>query len=352
MNDVIVALSGGVDSAAAAVWCVQHGYSVRGVTLKLIDDPVSRTAIDDARRICDQLRISHEEWDVSDQFWNDVIEPFCRYYRQGITPNPCLRCNPTFKWQLMLDPTRVPKETVLATGHYAGITEYHGRSALRRGKIRDQSYFLHRVSADSLRRTIFPVGDADKRELRDWMARSGIHVSDRPDSQEVCFIRGSYPDFLNRMGGAIPSPGDIYDLDGNRRGRHRGIHHYTVGQRSGLGIAAPYPLYVVRIDSASNRVIIGKKSDVQSRVFWVGSAVWSAIDPPVTEMECTVQVRYRHQPTGCWVEPVGSEPDVRYRVTLFNHEGAVIAPGQGAAFYRNDIVLGGGEILETDRFMK
>jgi len=347
MLRTMVAMSGGADSSAAALILRNSGYSVTGVTLKLFDNEESENTITIAKQVCEQLCIPHEVLDVTKKFNNDVIIPFVDYYRSGLTPNPCLCCNPLFKWDVMLNRADIHPDTYLATGHYAGITEIKGRKVLRRGKGKDQSYFLHRLSSEQIARSLFPVGDYQKQDLRRELKLNGLDIADRPDSQEVCFIQGKLADFFESQSGKDPEPGNIVDLDGKIRGRHKGLHHYTVGQRSGLGIAAPQPLYVIRIDVLNNLLVVGEKKDTLTKVFHIHKTKWSGIDAPEETINCLVQVRFRHKPVLCSVSLVpGSES--MYVVEILNDEGAVIAPGQGAAFYRDEIVLGGGEICRDD----
>nr|HPQ42036.1 tRNA 2-thiouridine(34) synthase MnmA [bacterium] len=243
--------------------------------------------------------------------------------------------------ELMLKEPELDSDVFLATGHYAGISDYRGRPCIRRGLYSDQSYFLHRLTPEHIRRSIFPVGDMQKTQLREMVAAEGLHVANRPDSQEICFIHGKYSDFLNKHLDPVPPPGEIVDGDGTVIGRHKGIHHYTVGQRSGLGIAAPNPLYVVRIDTDTNRLVVGTREDVIRKRFHVENIVWSAVDPPDRPLQCLVQVRYRHIPVSGTVIPrTATSADV----VLEDPRGAVVAAGQGAAFYMENNVLGGGEI--------
>ena len=341
MSGVIVAMSGGVDSTAAALKLLQDGYEVIGLTLRMFDNDVSGQAIDDARKVCDLLNIEHKVMEVASEFDHRVVTGFCDYYLKGLTPSPCLKCNPYFKWKKMLDADMAGKDKLVATGHYAGIRTHNGVKILCRSPGKDQSYFLHRLPREYIQRTLFPIGDMQKPDVRQLVADAGLHVASRPDSQEVCFIKGRYSDFLSDRLENCPPPGDIIDTSGKKRGHHKGLHHYTVGQRSGLGIAAPHPLYVLKLDVHANQLVVGSKSEVYSTVFQVKELVWSAITAPETALECLVQVRYRHTPTACQVTPLENG---RYQVELLDPVGAVIAPGQGAAFYQGDIVLGGGEI--------
>lgn len=343
MQKIIVAMSGGVDSAAALITCIREGYEVTGLTLKLFHDDRSDAAMHDARVICRELNVPHIVIDAADRFENQVIDGFCEYYRQGKTPSPCLQCNPMFKWNIILNSRAADSSTLLATGHYARIAAYRGKPCIRRGRFMDQSYFLHRLESHQIERTLFPVGDLTKESARTMVANAGLHVADRPDSQEVCFIDGKYSDFLDKHMDSVPPPGVIMDLSRAERGRHKGIHHYTVGQRSGLGIAAPRPLYVVKIDAVNNRLIVGEKEAVFQSSFRAENIVWSAIDPPIAPFECRVQVRYRHRPVRCRITPIS--PSTAH-VILTDPPGAVIVTGQGAAFYHDDLVLGGGEIAD------
>ncbi len=341
----IIGMSGGVDSTCAAWLMHLSGLRCTGITLMMSEHEQSRQSIEDASRVARAIGIPHRVLDVRDAFETLVVQRFRSSYRRGITPSPCLVCNPLIKWRLLIesDPSSNP---IIATGHYARLADNpDGQPAIHRGRHLDQSYFLSRLPVEYLRRTRFPLGEMRKVDVREMVRSAGLPMFDRPDSQENCFIAGGrYTEYLARRDAdGLPPPGDIIDRQGRVRGRHKGLHHYTIGQRSGLGIAAPEPLYVIEIDTCSNCLVVGSKQDAHSRCFRVGDCTWSGLRPPNDTIEAFVQVRYRHKPARCRIEPL-AEHAREVRVELLD-ESAVIAPGQGAAFYADDMLLGGGEIL-------
>ncbi len=345
MDRVVVAMSGGVDSSCAAYILTRQCSEVIGVTLRLFDGVSAEKAMDDAALVCRILGIPHRILDARSIFHETVVDVFHRAYRSGLTPSPCLICNPRIKWAFIREALDLGPDCMFATGHYAVIGRTDtGKPVLQRGLVRDQSYFLSRLNAWQIQHTLFPIGEMAKDQVREMVRSAGLPVADRPDSQEVCFIHTQkYSDYLDSLYvDETPPPGDIVDTSGRIRGTHKGLHHYTVGQRQGLGIAAPQPLYVMCLDVPHNRLIVGSKEEAYSARFMVIDTIWSAIDPPTESLACEVQVRYQHKPTRCIVYPLDPDRN-RYHVELLDST-AVIAPGQGAAFYQNSTVLGGGEI--------
>ncbi len=348
-EECLIGMSGGVDSTCTAWLMHRSGMHCTGVTLRMSDHEQSCRSIEDACQVARAIGIPHRVLDVRDAFETQVVGPFEASYRQGITPSPCLVCNPQIKWRTLMG-LNASSDPIIATGHYARLgSRSDGQPVIRRGTHLDQSYFLSRLPLEYLRRTRFPLGEMRKADVREMVRSAGLPMFDRPDSQENCFIAGGrYTEYLARRDtGDLPPPGDIIDRKGRVRGRHKGLHHYTIGQRSGLGIAAPEPLYVIDIDLPSNRLVVGSKQDAYSHLFHVGDCTWSGIASPDKPIEAFVQVRYRHRPVRCRIEPLTE--DAREVCVEMTEESAVIAPGQGAAFYADDFLLGGGEILRAPR---
>lgn len=348
--DAIVAMSGGVDSTCTAYLLQRSGLRIMGITLRMFDHDTADSAVHDAGEAAALLGIPHRTIDVRDLFLKHVVEPFRVSYLSGITPSPCLVCNPLIKWIGLLAHVANSPQTKIATGHYASIgTDATGRTSIFRGTHLDQSYFLSRLPSEFVNRTLLPLGLFPKSDVRNTLKQAGLPLFDRPDSQENCFISsGRYSDYIEQTTPhLVPPPGDIVDKQGRLRGRHRGLHHYTVGQRSGLGISAPAPLYVIELDVNSNRIVVGSKEDASREQFSVGKCIWSGIDPPSESFTAEVQVRYRHRAVECRITPT-SPFATSVHVKLLSNP-AILAPGQGAAFYHRNQLLGGGEILrDTD----
>ena len=354
MARALVALSGGVDSAVAAALLVRDGWEVIGVTAHLVDlSPqglgVSRCCapqdVELARAAAWRLGIPHYLLDMEETFRSQVLEPFIAGYLSGTTPSPCIRCNSRVKvGGLMPVADRFGAE-VVATGHYARTDiDEQGRPRLFRGRDldRDQSYFLFDLSLAHLQRLAFPLGLLTKAEVRALAGELDLPNAERRDSQEVCFVPPgwSYPEVLERLApGRAGGAGDMVDLSGTVLGTHKGIHHYTVGQRRGLGLSGQQARYVVALDAASNRVVVGGATQVERRTIGVQEINW-LIPEPSEEFTTTVQVRSRHQPAAAAVVPLpGRRAEVR-----FEHPVAAPAPGQAAVFYQGSRVLGGGWI--------
>jgi tRNA-specific 2-thiouridylase len=344
-NKVVVAMSGGVDSSVTAGLLVEQGYNVEGVSLRLWEGERKQRSCSDHRgaaEVAAQLGILHTLIDARSEFAESVVRPFVADYLEGRTPNPCVACNRDFKLGVLLDWAKAHGADYVATGHYARVSHdaNTGRASLARGADRnkDQSYFLFALSQEQLSQTLFPLGEMEKVEVRGAARRLGLPVADRPESQDVCF--GDYRSFVESL--ANPEDihgGEIVDRSGKVLGRHDGLHRLTIGQRKGLGISSPHPLYVVEIDEASRRVVVGEKDELNRQGFVADSLNW--IEPPDTEeFSAEVQVRYRSSAVPCRVR-VHDDGSCEAR---FEESFPSVAPGQAAVFYDGDRVLGGGWI--------
>lgn len=344
---VVVAMSGGVDSSVTAALLVEQGYQVQGVSLRLWEgrDEVGPRNCSDhrgAQEIAAMLGIPHTLLDLRSQFVAAVVRPFAQDYLRGRTPNPCIACNRDFKLGALLDWAKEQGLDYVATGHYARVIQEQSgaRRSLLRGADRgkDQSYFLFALGQEQLARTLFPLGALQKSEVRDKARQLGLPVADRPESQDICL--GDYKALVESYAATKEGEaGEVIDRAGNVLGRHNGIHGLTIGQRRGLGISAPEPLYVVEIQADSNKVVVGKREELACRGLLAVDVNW--IVPPVEEeFDAAVQIRYRSAAIPCTV-----------RTDAYGHcqvgfirECSAVTPGQAAVFYRRDQVLGGGWI--------
>lgn len=350
VKKVVVGLSGGVDSSVAAAVLHRQGYEVVGLTLWLMKGKgqCCSEGMVDAASLCEQLGIPHEIVDSRDLFQIHIVDYLVTGYGEGVTPLPCSQCNKAVKFTPMLN---YAQETLgidqIATGHYARIRydATSGRYQLMRAVDlhKDQSYFLYDLSQDVLATVLFPLGEQTKTETRRIATEFGLSVADKPDSQDLCLVEshGSMRDFLNKY--ISEKEGEIVDLSGKVLGKHQGIHHYTIGQRKGLGIAAPDPLYVVKLDPVMNRVIVGDRDSAGSLDCSVTRLNWVSMTEPTTPIRCEVQVRYRSSPVAVSVVPLEND-----RVKLiFDEPQFGITPGQAAVFYDGEILLGGGIIEKS-----
>ncbi|PZV25967.1 MAG: tRNA 2-thiouridine(34) synthase MnmA [Snowella sp.] len=350
VKKVVVGLSGGVDSSVAAAVLHRQGYEVVGLTLWLMKGKgqCCSEGMVDAASLCEQLGIPHEIVDSRDLFQTHIVDYLVTGYGEGVTPLPCSQCNKAVKFTPMLN---YAQETLgidqIATGHYARIRydATSGRYQLLRAVDlhKDQSYFLYDLSQDVLATVLFPLGEQTKTETRRIATEFGLSVADKPDSQDLCLVEshGSMRDFLNKY--ISEKEGEIVDLSGKVLGKHQGIHHYTIGQRKGLGIAAPDPLYVVKLDPVMNRVIVGDRDSAGSLDCSVTRLNWVSMTEPTTPIRCEVQVRYRSSPVVVSVVPLEND-----RVKLvFDEPQFGITPGQAAVFYNGEILLGGGIIEKS-----
>jgi len=349
---VVVAMSGGVDSSVTAALLQEQGCDVIGVTMRLWDGPATGKGCcgvddaSDARRVADRLGIPFYALNYAEAFREKVVDNFVDEYLAGRTPNPCARCNQFIKFDRLLAQARDLGADYLATGHYARIDREGGRPRLRTGRdpAKDQSYFLAVTPAEQLGAIRFPVGDYGKDEVRRLAERYGLVTANKPESQDICFVGGSAAEFVAGHGtGPGLEPGEIVDRAGHVLGEHKGAAYYTVGQRRGLHLVAGRPMYVVEVDTGSNRVVVGEADEVFQRAMEVADLNWFAEPLPATGRSVAVKVRYAGKPVAARVAPLGEN---RARV-VFDEPVRAVTPGQVAAFYDADEVLGGGWIAET-----
>jgi tRNA-uridine 2-sulfurtransferase len=359
---VAVAMSGGVDSSVAAALLKQLGYDVVGLTMHLWTDShgeemalnrasgcCSITMAQDAGSVAERMGFRHYVLDLSQEFHSAVVQDFGREYFAGRTPNPCVRCNTFVKWQTLLQKAQRLGYDYLATGHYARVDEVNGRMRLRCAlhDEKDQSYALWGLSQESLRHTLFPLGDLTKTDVRKLAAQWNLATADKPESQDICFVPDdNYRRFLNDNFAAemqIMEGGEVVHEDGRFLGRHEGLAFYTVGQRKGLGISADRPLYVTKLDVVANRVIVGYEDECFNRAINVHNLNWVSIAEPAEPLRCAVKVRYRdsfHQAS----LTIANGHKARIE---FDEPVRAATPGQSAVFYDRETVLGGGIILDV-----
>ncbi|MFL5319764.1 MAG: tRNA 2-thiouridine(34) synthase MnmA [Myxococcaceae bacterium] len=345
---VVVAMSGGVDSSAAAALLKEQGHEVIGITLRVwsyesgakCGSCCSPDDIDDARAVADALGIPFYVANVEDLFKERVVSPFVQSYLNGRTPIPCVSCNQDVKFGMLLKRARA-LGAKLATGHYARIEEENGKYVLYRGDdpLKDQSYFLFTLGQDELKDMIFPVGNLTKPEVRAIAARHNLPTTSKPESMEICFVPdGDYAKFVEKVAGPQPG-GQVVSESGEVLAEHGGIHKFTVGQRKGLGVAQAEPLYVKRIDAQERKVVVGPANGVERSNFHVLRPHWVA-GMPASDRTIQVRIRHRHGGAAATVHAVDAS---KVRVELAEPARA-ITPGQAAVFYDGNRVLGGGWI--------
>ena len=350
---VVIAMSGGVDSSVSAALLKEQGYEVTGVSLQLYDplpkEPGCRVktccSLDDvldAGRVAKKLGIPFEVIDMRAEFKEQVIDYFIAEYAAGRTPNPCIRCNELIKFDLLLKKANEMGAELLATGHYARISEDEkGKKRLMTGldPAKDQSYFLFTLNQEQLQRVVFPVGMLEKTVVRKLAEQYELPVAQKHESQEICFIPDNdYVKFLESHG-VDQKPGEIVTGDGTVVGRHSGLHRYTVGQRKGLGIAWKRPLHVIAIDTEKNQVVAGEREELETSTLTAAGATWNMIST-ATEFRAACRIRYRHTPAPCRVI---LRADNRFEVH-FDTPQTSVTPGQAAVLYDGEKVLGGGWI--------
>jgi len=353
---VVVAMSGGVDSSVTAALLKEQGAEVIGMTMQIWDYAgftaehgetfgtcCSLDDVYDARRVAESLAIPFYVVNFEKDFQQQVIDRFCDDYFAGRTPNPCVLCNQVLKFELLLRRARELEADGLATGHYARIVEEDGRFALRKGldPQKDQSYFLFTLNQEQMGRVLFPLGGMTKEEVRGHAARFNLRVAEKAESQDICFVPDcDYVRFLEDERGKGQRDGEIVHVSGQVLGRHFGTYRYTIGQRRGLGIAWPQPLFVVGIDAENRRVLVGEQEYLQRRELSLHGINWSSGETPDGAFGARCRIRYRHQEVPAVITPLPGDR----ALVVFDEPQRGVTPGQAAVFYEGDRVIGGGWI--------
>ena len=337
---VLIAMSGGVDSSVSALLLKQQGYEVIGGTMEIYQEEKS---IQDSQKIAKKLNIPFHIFKFKEIFSEKVIRNFVEEYLQGRTPNPCVVCNKEVKFEALLEQAEKLGAQYIATGHYAQIEQKDGRYLLKKGKsgTKDQTYFLYRLTQEQLSKILFPIGNMEKDDVRKIAKENDLFVADKADSQEVCFIKDNdYIGFIEKTTKKKIPSGNFVDTEGNVLGIHRGVYHYTIGQRKGLGISSNKPLFVVDIDVDRNIVVLGDDIDTLGNTLIAKDLNWIMFDSLDKEIKVTAKIRSASKEVGCTVKPMG---DDRVEV-LFDTLQRAITPGQSVVFYDGDYVVGGGVI--------
>ncbi len=344
---VVVAMSGGVDSSVAAALLVEGGFEVIGVMMRLWAEEENRCcspqAVDDARRVADQLSIPFDLVDYQAAFKACVVDYFVAEYSQGRTPNPCLACNRHIRFGRLLQHAQALDADYLATGHYARIDRVDGTYRLRKGadSQKDQSYVLYMLGQAQLQRTLFPIGGYAKAQVRQMAHQRGLPIADKDESMELCFVTDDdYRRFLRQHAPQAVRPGPIVNRSGQELGQHQGLPFYTVGQRRGLGIAAPEALYVLRLDVECNALVVGTAQELGQRTLIASQVTYVSGKPLDSPVRVQAKIRYKATLAGAtWTPLAGERAQVEFDVSLRD-----ITPGQAVVAYQADVVLAGGMI--------
>lgn len=352
---VVVGMSGGVDSSVAAHLLKEAGYEVIGVTMQIWQDEANEvvednggccglSAVDDARRVSNQLDIPYYVMNFKNEFKENVMDYFVEEYLEGKTPNPCIACNRYVKWESLLKRSLDIGADYIATGHYARVVQLeNGRYTLQKSATiaKDQTYALYNLTQYQLAHTLMPVGQYTKDEIREIAQDINLMVANKPDSQEICFIPDNdYASFIQENTDQEIKPGNFVTLDGEILGKHRGITHYTVGQRKGLNLSMGHPVFVLEIRPETNEVVIGDSEDVFSDRLYADQLNFMSIADLDGEMEVMAKIRYSHKGANCLIRRI----DTDIIECIFEEKQRAITPGQAVVFYDGDYVVGGGTI--------
>lgn len=354
---VVVGMSGGVDSSVAAYLLKQQGYDVIGVTMQIWQDEeeiknqenggcCGLSAVDDARRVATTLDIPYYVMNFKNEFKSSVMDYFVKEYLDGRTPNPCIACNRYVKWESLLKRSLDIGADYIATGHYARIIQLeNGRYTLKRSvtDAKDQTYALYNLTQYQLAHTLMPVGDYEKDKIREIAKEINLPVAHKKDSQEICFIPDNdYAAFIEREAGdQVPKEGNFIDTNGNVLGKHKGITHYTIGQRKGLNLAFGKPVFVTEIKPDTNEVVLGDNADVFSQELFCNQINFMAVEDISEPKRVLAKIRYSHKGTYCLIEKIG-EDCIK---CTFEEPVRAVTKGQAVVFYENDYVFGGGTII-------
>ena len=355
MSKVVVGMSGGVDSSVAAYLLKEQGYDVIGVTMQIWQDEEQAmqeenggccglSAVDDARRVAAALEIPYYVMNFKKEFKEHVIDYFVEEYQNGRTPNPCIACNRYVKWESLLQRSLSIGAEYIATGHYARVVQLeNGRYTLRRSATlaKDQTYALYNLTQDQLKRTLMPVGEYTKEEVRSIAEKINLRIANKPDSQDICFVPdGDYASYIEEEAGVKVPKGNFVLTDGTVLGRHKGITHYTVGQRKGLGLALGYPAFVLEIRPETNEVVIGTKEESMTMQLRARNLNFMSIEDLTEPLHVFTKIRYNHRGAWCTIEKTGEDEIL----CTFDEPQRAVTPGQAVVFYDGEYVLGGGTI--------